>query len=244
MSELLLRAGRWEQVTPELAGWDFLYFGVRSGSFASETGDGEIALVTLGGTCRVEAEGETWELGGRENVFAGMPWALYLPRETAYRVVGDAEVAICGARAGGPRCCDARDPGADGVYSGGTDSSPDQRARRANHRARRGAYQTGRFTRGCSGGLAFDRRVARRGCLARGKACRLTRCRGLTWSARVQKIHDLIASRLRSAAAEHGVWSRVQARAWRAGSRRWLVHLMRERSVILPPVRLAPSRRD
>ena len=99
MPELLLRAGQWVQVTPELAGWDFLYFGVRSGSFASETGEGEIALVILGGTCRVEAEGETWELGGRENVFAGMPWALYLPRETAYRVAGDAEVAICGARA-------------------------------------------------------------------------------------------------------------------------------------------------
>ncbi len=99
MSELLLRRGGWEQVTPESAGWELLYFGVRSGSFASETGEGEIALVVLGGTCRVEAEGQTWELGGRANVFAGMPWALYLPRDTAYRVDGDAEVAICGARA-------------------------------------------------------------------------------------------------------------------------------------------------
>jgi len=99
LSELLLRRGGWEQVTPESAGWELLYFGVRSGSFASETGEGEIALVVLGGTCRVEAEGQTWELGGRANVFAGMPWALYLPRDTAYRVDGDAEVAICGARA-------------------------------------------------------------------------------------------------------------------------------------------------
>jgi 5-deoxy-glucuronate isomerase len=99
LSELLLRKGGWEQVTPESAGWDFLYFGVRSGSFASETGEGEIALVVLGGTCRVEADGQTWELGGRANVFGGMPWALYLPRDTAYRVEGDAEVAICGARA-------------------------------------------------------------------------------------------------------------------------------------------------
>src|SRR6202011_5703741 len=98
MPELLLRAGQWEQVTPELAGWDFLYFGVRSGSFASETGEGEIALVILGGTCRVEAEGERWELGGRENVFAGMPWALYLPRDTAYRVEAEGDVEICGAR--------------------------------------------------------------------------------------------------------------------------------------------------
>ena len=65
MSALLLRAGEWEQVTPESAGWRHLYFGVRKGSFASETGVVEIALVPLGGRCRVEAEGEQWELGGR-----------------------------------------------------------------------------------------------------------------------------------------------------------------------------------
>jgi 5-deoxy-glucuronate isomerase len=97
LSDLLLRAGEWEQVTPESAGWSHLYFGVRRAPFASETGGGEIALVVLGGRCLVEAEGETWELGGRASVFDGMPWALYLPRDTAYRVDGDAEVAICGA---------------------------------------------------------------------------------------------------------------------------------------------------
>jgi len=98
MSELLLRAGEWKQVTPESAGWNHLYFGVRSGAFASETGDVEIALVPLSGRCRVDAEGEQWELGSRESVFAGMPWALYLPRDTSYRVEADGEVAICGAR--------------------------------------------------------------------------------------------------------------------------------------------------
>jgi 5-deoxy-glucuronate isomerase len=96
---LLLRAGDWEQVTPESAGWSYLYFGVRTGAFASETGEGEIALVPLSGRVRVEAEGESWELGGRANVFAGMPWALYLPRDTAYRVEAEGEVAICGALA-------------------------------------------------------------------------------------------------------------------------------------------------
>jgi 5-deoxy-glucuronate isomerase len=98
--ELLLKAGAWEQVTPESAGWRYLFFGVRSGSFASETGEVEVALVPLGGRCRVEAEGVEWELGGRENVFAGMPWALYLPRGTEYRVdaLSPLEVAICGAR--------------------------------------------------------------------------------------------------------------------------------------------------
>ncbi len=98
MSELLLTHGTWEQVTPESAGWRYLHFGVRSGAFAAETGDAEIALVPLSGRCRVDAEGESWVLGGRESVFAGMPWALYLPRDSSYRVDADGEVAICGAR--------------------------------------------------------------------------------------------------------------------------------------------------
>jgi len=97
MSELLLRQG-FDPVTPETAGWSYLSFRVESGSFESETADFEIALVPLSGRCRVEAEGESWELAGRESVFAGMPWALYLPRDTAYRVEADGEVAICGAR--------------------------------------------------------------------------------------------------------------------------------------------------
>jgi 5-deoxy-glucuronate isomerase len=105
MSDLLLRTGEWKQVTPESAGWSNLYFGVRRAPFASGTGGAEIALVVLGGRCRVEADGELWELGGRTSVFDGMPWALYLPRDTGYRVEGDAEVAICGAR-----CERRRDP--------------------------------------------------------------------------------------------------------------------------------------
>jgi 5-deoxy-glucuronate isomerase len=100
VTEFLLRSGAWEQVTPESAGWRYLFFGVRQDSFASETGDMEIALVPVAGRCRVEAEGESWEVGGRENVFAGMAAALYLPRDTEYRVeaIGPLELAMCGAR--------------------------------------------------------------------------------------------------------------------------------------------------
>ena len=105
MSELLLRHGTWEDVTPDSAGWQYLSFGVRSGAFAAETGGTEIALVPLSGRCRVDAEGGSWELGDRANVFAGMPWALYLPRDTSYRVESDGEVAICGAT-----CDRRRDP--------------------------------------------------------------------------------------------------------------------------------------
>jgi 5-deoxy-glucuronate isomerase len=99
VSELLLRRGEWEHVTPESAGWRYLHFGVRRGSFASETGGGEIALVVLAGGCSVRAEGRRWELEGRPSVFQGKPWALYLPRDTAYEVDADdtTEVAILGA---------------------------------------------------------------------------------------------------------------------------------------------------
>ncbi len=66
--------------------------------------------------------------------------------------------------------------------------------------------------------------------------------RALTWDARVGKIHDLIASRLASAVTERGVWSPSQAKTWREQSRRWLVHLVRERTPILPPPGLAPPK--
>ncbi len=100
MGELFLRHGSWEQVTPESADWNHLSFGVRSGSFSAETGESEVALVSLAGGFTVESGGERWELEGRSEVFDGMPWALYLPRDTTFSVTGAGafELAICGAR--------------------------------------------------------------------------------------------------------------------------------------------------
>ena len=100
MNDLLLKAGEWQAVTPESAGWRYLSFRVETSALDESTGDEEIALVPLRGRCRVDADGGRWEIGGRGSVFDGMPWALYLPRETAYRVepVGRLELAICGAR--------------------------------------------------------------------------------------------------------------------------------------------------
>ncbi len=100
MSELVLRAGEWDAVTPESAEWNFLSFRVATQAFESEPRAEEVALVPLRGRCRVTADGQTWEIGGRESVFAGLPWALYLPRDTGFRVepLGDLELAVCGAR--------------------------------------------------------------------------------------------------------------------------------------------------
>ena len=105
MSDLLLRDGKWDVVDPGSAGWHYLSFRVerlRDGeSVARNTGGEEIALVPLGGRCAVETGGERYELGGRANVFDGMPWALYLPRDAEYTMtaLGDVEVAASGALA-------------------------------------------------------------------------------------------------------------------------------------------------
>ena len=105
MSDLLLRDGEWDVVDPGSAGWRYLSFRVdrlRDGeNVTRNTGGEEIALVPLGGRCAVDTGGERYELGGRASVFDGMPWALYLPRDTEYTMtaLGDVEVAVSGALA-------------------------------------------------------------------------------------------------------------------------------------------------
>jgi len=105
VTELLLRHGEWDVVDPASASWRYLSFRVerlRDGERVSrQTGDEEIALVPLGGRCAIESGGEGWELGGRASVFDGMPWALYLPRDTEYTLsaLGNVEVAVSGALA-------------------------------------------------------------------------------------------------------------------------------------------------
>lgn len=79
------------QVTPDLAGWDYIHFQVRrlraGKTWSFETGEHELALVALGGTLAVESSRGDWpEIGGRASVFVGLPHALYLPRRTALTV--------------------------------------------------------------------------------------------------------------------------------------------------------------
>ena len=77
------------EVTPELAGWEHIHFQVRRlpaldvWSFA--TGEHELALVPLSGHVGVESDRGRWpQIGSRAHVFAGLPFALYLPRRTTF----------------------------------------------------------------------------------------------------------------------------------------------------------------
>jgi 5-deoxy-glucuronate isomerase len=99
---LLLRAGDWDRVTPESAGWRFLSFHVErlDGADRRSTGPEETAIVLLEGRCGVEVDGERFELGPRAGPFLELPWTLYLPREADYRLEGEAELAVASCPAG------------------------------------------------------------------------------------------------------------------------------------------------
>jgi 5-deoxy-glucuronate isomerase len=112
MSELLIKpnalqgSGESLYITPESTGFEYLSLRIRKilrgDTFSGETGASELGIVVLGGQCSVESSAGSWnELGIRENVFAGMPTALYLPIETEFSVHAetDCEVALCFSRA-------------------------------------------------------------------------------------------------------------------------------------------------
>jgi 5-deoxy-glucuronate isomerase len=94
--KLLYRAGEWGTIEPAIAEWRYLTFTVETirGSDGRETGAFEVALVLLSGECAVSVEGEEFGLGPRPSVFEALPWTMYLPRDTRYRIEGEAELAV------------------------------------------------------------------------------------------------------------------------------------------------------
>lgn len=82
------------EVTPELAGWQYISFQVRrlpaghTWSFA--TGTREMAIIVLSGRLGVESNRGQWmHIGQRESVFDGLPFALYLPRQTTLTIFAE-----------------------------------------------------------------------------------------------------------------------------------------------------------
>ncbi|MGH8227567.1 MAG: glycosyltransferase [Steroidobacteraceae bacterium] len=57
----------------------------------------------------------------------------------------------------------------------------------------------------------------------------------LTWARRADRIAAIIAARLPSTATEPGGWGRKQLRGWISESCRWVAHLVRHGSWVLPP---------
>ncbi len=108
MSDLFLpAAGRDGElaVTAESAGWDFgglSVLGLGPGeSRTVVTGDTEMAVLPLSGSCTVEVDHHSFAVDGRDGVFSGVAGFAYLPIDSDARIssAGGAEVALCTAKA-------------------------------------------------------------------------------------------------------------------------------------------------
>ena len=91
---------------PQTFGCEYLAFrplSLRAGSTHEEdTADRELAIVLLGGTCSVSSgAGDFPAIGGRRDVFSGLPHTLYLPIQTRFTVTAETrcELAFCYSKA-------------------------------------------------------------------------------------------------------------------------------------------------
>ena len=91
---------------PESYGFEWLRFRAQKLTPADRVQDDtsacELGIVLLGGRCTVDSSRGTWtNFGRRPNVFAGMPYALYLPIGTRFTLTTESEcdVALCYCRA-------------------------------------------------------------------------------------------------------------------------------------------------
>ena len=63
--------------------------------YSGRTGEREVLAVILGGRATIEVADKRFEkVGGRPNVFAGKPHAVYLPAGTEYRIAAEGPVEI------------------------------------------------------------------------------------------------------------------------------------------------------
>ena len=106
---LLLRSrdtgesGVFARVSAEEAGWEYLNMAAlrlnKGETFNGKTNQYEHVSVILGGVCNFRTgKGEFLGIGRRPNVFSGMPYAVYLPRDTAFEIealTDGFEVASC-----------------------------------------------------------------------------------------------------------------------------------------------------
>ena len=84
------------EVTPEQAGWEYIHFQLRhlpqQATWRSTTGNSELAIVLMSGRISVESNRGQWRhVGERASVFEGLPYALYLPRQTRFTVYAETE---------------------------------------------------------------------------------------------------------------------------------------------------------
>ncbi|KAB2345239.1 5-deoxy-glucuronate isomerase [Actinomadura rudentiformis] len=89
-------------ITPETAGWEHTALRVlelpAGGAHTFGTGEFEMIVLPLSGSCRVTCDGEVLELRGRRTVFTRVTDFAYVPRDAQVTVTGRGRFALAGAR--------------------------------------------------------------------------------------------------------------------------------------------------
>ena len=105
MNKLLIPPTRFTNRVDDF-GFEFLAFENRKlaagETFRAETGSRELGIVLLGGVCSVSSSAGSFpSFGKRPNVFAGLPYTLYLPISTEFELRGETacDIAFCYCRA-------------------------------------------------------------------------------------------------------------------------------------------------
>ena len=120
MSDLHIRSGDPAtppyslDITPASAGWGHASLRVLplppAGRHRFATGEEEMVVLPLAGSCEVRCDGERFALTGRLDVFSGISDMVYLPRDASVEITsaGGGRFALAGARCG--RRLQAPDP--------------------------------------------------------------------------------------------------------------------------------------
>ena len=78
----------------ELIGFDLIRFETGENA-VYESGEYEIGLVILQGTCSVKVDDDTFDkLGTRRSVFDGKPTTVYVPRDSKYEVTATGSMML------------------------------------------------------------------------------------------------------------------------------------------------------
>lgn len=99
------------RVAADKVGWQYLNMVVlhleREQTFELTIDDYEYIMVILGGRCNIKtSRADYLDIGRRAHVFAGMPWALYLPNRTEFEIEAlsdHLEIAACWSPTEGTR---------------------------------------------------------------------------------------------------------------------------------------------
>jgi len=87
------------EVTPESAGWGFTGLRIVHDAHSGTTGQDEVVVLPLAGSCTVGYRSGRAELAGRASPFAGVTDSVYLPRDTEFTITGCGRFALARARA-------------------------------------------------------------------------------------------------------------------------------------------------